>query len=150
MEPMADVDEFLESYRAAFEQMDASAIAEHFAYPSHITGDADEPDLVPIHTKEAWVAEVERLLAGYRAIGVHSIRILRSVPEALSSRLHQVMVHWALHDRAGRSLYDFHAGYTLAKIGGALRITAITHNEAPKFRDLMIRLRAGTSSGTGR
>src|SRR5713101_4906675 len=41
-ETMSAVRALLESYRDAFEQLDAAAIADHFVYPSHITGDADE------------------------------------------------------------------------------------------------------------
>jgi hypothetical protein len=41
-ETVSAVRSFLESYRDAFERLDAAAIADHYAYPSHITGDADE------------------------------------------------------------------------------------------------------------
>ncbi len=44
----AGVQRFFTSYRAAFEQSDAAAIAGHFAYPCHITSDAGEIVLMPI------------------------------------------------------------------------------------------------------
>ena len=39
---------FFESYRLAFERLDASAIAEHFAYPIHITSEAREISFISI------------------------------------------------------------------------------------------------------
>jgi len=45
-ETAAAVRALLESYRDSFERLDAAAIADHFAYPSHITGDADEVALI--------------------------------------------------------------------------------------------------------
>jgi hypothetical protein len=46
-------------------------------------------------------------------------------------------VHWALYDDAGRVLYAFEAAYTLASIDGALRISAIAHNEIPRYRECL-------------
>jgi hypothetical protein len=50
-ETVSVVRAFLESYRDAFERLDAAAIADHFAYPSHITGDADEIALMQLSNK---------------------------------------------------------------------------------------------------
>lgn len=133
------VNTFFESYRLAFERLDASAIAEHFAYPSHITSDAREIGLISIASQQGWIGEIERLLGMYRAIGFGSARILNLIPTALSPRLAQVRVHWALSDGAGQHLYDFQALYTLAEIDKAFRITAIAHNEIPRYREYLAR-----------
>lgn len=58
----------------------------------------------------------------------------------LSDRLVQATVRWALEDAGGRLLYRFDAIYTLARIDGTLRITAIAHNELPGYREALARL----------
>jgi hypothetical protein len=63
------VRDFLDAYRAAFEAFDVPAIADLFAYPCQVTGDAGEL-AVTAATREAWILEIERLVAAYRAIGV--------------------------------------------------------------------------------
>jgi hypothetical protein len=133
---------FFESYRVAFERQDAPAIAEHFAYPSHLTSDAREIDLMAVAAKPDWIGQVERLLAMYRAIGVGSAHVLELASTELSPRLVQAVVHWALHDVSGGRLYDFQAMYTLAMIDDALRITAIAHNEIPRYRECLARLKS--------
>ena len=46
-EAAESVNGFLESYRSAFERLDAPAIADHFAYPSHILASTElSPRLV--------------------------------------------------------------------------------------------------------
>jgi len=108
------VNAFFESYRAAFERLDAPAIADHFAYPGHITSDTGEIVLVPITTKHEWIGQIERLLTMYRAVGFASARALKVDATELSPRLVQTLVHWAPYDDAARLLYEFEATYTLA------------------------------------
>jgi hypothetical protein len=131
----------LESYRQAFERFDAPAIAGHFAFPGHVTADSGDIGLTPITDLGAWIGQLERLLAMYRAIDVAAAHILDLNVAELSPRVFQAMVHWGLDDRAARRLYDFKAAYTLAEIGNALRITAIAHNEIPQYRACVARLR---------
>lgn len=138
---------FLESYRIAFEQMDAPAIAEHFAYPSHVTSDTGEIVLIPIADKSDWIGQIERLLDMYRAIDFGSARVLDLAPTELSPRLVQAILHWELQDSMGRSLYDFQAVYTLVKISDALRIAAISHNEIPRYREALARLQSQRALG---
>ena len=133
---------FFESYRIAFERLDASAIADHFAYPSHITSDSGETVLTPVVTKPDWTRQIEQLLAMYRAIGFASARILNLAVTELSPRLVQAVVEWTLQDTTGSLLYSFQAAYTLAKIDDAVRISAIAHNEIPKYRECLARLEA--------
>src|SRR5947208_847101 len=100
-ETTQSVNAFFESYRIAFERLDAPAIADHYAYPSHITSDTGAIVLVPITGQQDWIGKIEQLLAMYRAIGFCSARVLTLAPTELSPRLAQAMVHWALHDGEG-------------------------------------------------
>lgn len=139
-ETVTDVTRFFESYRLAFERLDASAIADHFTYSSHITSDTGEIVLLPVVTKPDWTRQIEQLLAMYRAIGFASARVQNLALTELSPRLLQVVVNWALQDINGSVLYAFHAAYTLAKIDDAFRISGIAHNEIPKYRECLSRL----------
>ena len=141
-ETVIDVTGFFDSYRLAFERLDASAIADHFAYPSHITSDTGKIVLSPVVTKPDWTRQIEQLLAMYRAIGFASARLLNLALTKLSPRLVQAVVDWALQDNTGNLLYTFQAAYTLAKIDDAVRISGIAHNEIPKYRECLARLEA--------
>jgi len=141
-ETVTDVTGFFESYRLAFERRDTSAIADHFAYPSHMTSDTGEIVLSPVVTKPDWTRRIQQLLAMYRAIGFASARILDLALTELSPRLVQAVVDWALQDHIGSLLYTFQAAYTLVKIDDALRISGIAHNEIPKYREYLARLEA--------
>lgn len=130
----APVAAFFDSYRVAFERSDSSAVADHFAYPSHVTSDTGEIVLMPVAARDDWAAQIEQLLGTYRRIGVSSARILEQTVTELSPRLTQAVVHWGLYDAAGGLLYRFEAAYTLADVRGALRIAALAHNELPKLQ----------------
>jgi hypothetical protein len=148
-EATPSVNAFFESYRTAFERLDATAIADHFAYPSHVTSDAREIGLVPVSSKQDWINDIERLLAMYRAIDFGSARVLDLALFELSPRVVQAMVRWALHDTAGGSLYDFQAMYTLVGINETLRIATIAHNEIPRYRECLGRLQSQRTVGDG-
>ncbi|MBA2444023.1 MAG: hypothetical protein H0V49_01660 [Nocardioidaceae bacterium] len=134
------VDGFFQSYRSAFEAFDAPAIADHFAYPAHITSDNDEIVLMVASSREQWAQQIQRLLDVYTGIGVKSAHVLEQAVADLSPRLHQVKLRWALHDAADDMLYDFEAMYMLANLEGVLQITALAHNEQPRLRDCLARL----------
>jgi hypothetical protein len=108
-------------------------IAGHFAYPAHITSDTEEISLLPVSTKEQWLAQLERFVALHRAIGFRSARVLETTTTELSPRLLQAVVRWELLDGTGSPLYVFDASYTLVEIQGELRITALAHNELPRL-----------------
>jgi hypothetical protein len=131
------VSEFLERYRRAFAAFDAEAIADMFAYPCQLTSDESEITQTTVPTREAWLPQVERLVAAYEAIGVHAAEILELQVTELTPQLAQAVVHWALVDGAGARIYEFNAAYTLADLGQGLRITAIAHNETPRLRTLL-------------
>lgn len=127
-------DEFLEAYRRAFAAFDAEALADMFAYPCQLTSDAGEIIVTTVPTREAWLPELERLVAAYRTIGVRAAEILDRRTTDLTPQLTQVVVRWAPTDEVGARIYEFDAAYTLADLGHGLRITAIAHNETPRLR----------------
>ncbi len=133
---------FFDSYRTAFESQDAPAIADHFAYPGFVTSDAGEITLVPITNWQEWIAKLEQLLGMYRAINVGTARVLDMTVTAISPRLAQAHIHWALETSAGERLYDFEAIYTVALIGEEFHITALAHNEMPQYQACYARLKA--------
>ena len=144
-DPTAAVTRFLDSYRAAFERFDAPAIADHFAFPCHVVGAGEEVSLLAVSSREEWLPVLERLLGMYRAIGVGSARIAHLSVADLGPNLTQALVQWTLQDGAGHPLYAFDAAYTLAGVGGTLRVAALAHNEMPRSRELLVRLRAQSS-----
>jgi hypothetical protein len=138
----AQINAFFYSYRTAFEQRDATAIADHFSYPGHVTSDAGEIVLVPITNRPEWIGKLEQLLGMYRAIGVATAHVLDLMVTDISPRLVQAHIHWALQNAAGERLYDFEAIYTVAQTGGAFHITALAHNELPQYQACLARLNA--------
>jgi hypothetical protein len=130
------------SYRTAFERQDATAIADHFSYPGHVTSDAGEIALVPIANRQEWIGKLEQLLGMYRAIGVTTAHCLDLMVIDISPRLLQAQVHWALQNATGERLYDFDAIYTVAHIGEEFHITAIAHDEMPHYQACYARLKA--------
>jgi hypothetical protein len=137
----ANVQGFLDAYRAAFETCDAAAIAGLFSYPCQITGGDHEITVTTIPNREVSVAQIERLVAAYRAIGVRSAEVLELHVVELTPRLAQAAVHWGLRDQEGETIYDFDASYTLADLGEGMRIAAIAHNETPRLRAAIDRQR---------
>ena len=136
----AEVEEFFGSYRQAFERHDAARIADHFAYPAHVTSDVGTVALVPVSSKEDWTRKVEDLLGMYKKIGFHSAIPLEIVVTEPSSILAQARVHWALNDAHGKVLYDFDATYTLGRLDRRLKIaSAVVHNEIPRYRACLAR-----------
>lgn len=129
--------EFLEDYRTTFESFDAGAVAERFAYPCLIAGDADPVDLRVVEDRAAWTAQLEGLMEIYKGFGVRRARVLSSSTSSLTPRVLQVLVHWSLRGDGDREVYDFHAAYTLVDLGGVPRIAAIAHDELPKIMALL-------------
>lgn len=129
MEPSPRAVAFFDSYRAAFETLDPAAITEHFGFPFHMTSDGDPPDLTAVPDAATWLAQIGELVGFYRGIGASSARIEEISSTVLSERVEQVAIHWTLHDSAGNDLYDFHASYTLADVGGSPKVVALAHDE---------------------
>jgi hypothetical protein len=133
---------FFESYRAAFAHGDVAAILDHFAFPCHITSEAREVTLTPIASRDEGVRMVGQLLAMYRDVGVSTARVLELTAIELSPRLHVALVHWSLDDATGARVYAFEASYTLASFDDVLRISAIAHNEIPRYRERLAQIRS--------
>ena len=146
-ETTAELAAFFESYRLAFERMDATAIAEHYAFPMQSTIDTGKIVLTPVSSIAELSSQLERLLAMYRVIEVGSARVLKLSIAEFSPRLAQVLVEWELRNRREESLYAFEATYTVAKINGKLRISGVAHNEITHYRECHARLQS-VASGT--
>jgi hypothetical protein len=141
----ADVRAFFTSYCTAFIRQDAPAIVKHFANLVHVANDDGRDVGVHVETAAELRKTIDHLLGMYRAIDVGSVEATGLGTDALSSRLVQARLRWALQDRAGRPLYEFDAMYTLARHTEKFRITAIAHNEIPHYRACLARLRSDTA-----
>jgi hypothetical protein len=139
----ADVRAFFTSYCTAFIREDAAAIASHFADLVHVASDTGNDVSVRVVTAAEWRKTIDQLLEMYRVINVGSVEATGLATDALSSRLVQARLRWALNDRAARPLYEFDAMYTLARHTETFRITAIAHNEVPEYRRCLARFGRG-------
>ena len=137
----ADVRAFFTSYCTAFIRQDAPAIAKHFADLVHVASDAGDDVNVQVATAAEWRKTIDRLLDMYRAIDVGSVEATGLATDALSPRLVQARLRWALSNRAARPLYEFDAMYTLARHTEKFRIIAIAHNEIPEYRKCLARIK---------
>jgi hypothetical protein len=142
----ADVRAFFTSYCTAFIRQDAPAIAKQFADLVHVSSDEGREVTVTIATAGEWRNTIDRLLEMYRAIDVGSVEAIGLATDALSPRLVQARLRWALYDKAKQPLYEFDAMYTLARHTEKFRITAIAHNEIIQYRDCLARVRSGDQS----
>ena len=138
----ADVRAFFTSYCTAYIRQDAPAIAKHFADLVHVATDDGRDVGVHVATAAEWRKAIDRLLEMYRAIDFGSVEATGLATDALSPRLVQARLRWALQDRAARPLYEFDAMYTLARHTETFRITAIAHNEIPQYRSCLARTRS--------
>jgi hypothetical protein len=137
----ADVRAFFTLYCTAFIRQDAPAIAKHFADLIHVASDTGDDVTVQVATAAEWRTTIDRLLERYRAIDVGSVEAIGLATDALSPRLVQARLRWALRDKSARPLYEFDAMYTLARHTETFRITAIAHNETPQYRSCLARVR---------
>ena len=137
----ADVRAFFTSYCTAFIRQDAPAIAKHFGDLVHVTSDGGDDVNVQVATAAEWRKTIDRLLDMYRAIEVGSVEATGLATDALSPRLVQARLRWALTDRSARPLYEFDAMYTLARHTEKFRIIAIAHNEMPEYRRCLARIK---------
>jgi hypothetical protein len=133
--------EFFERYRSGYVRRDASALAEMFAYPSHITSDAGEVMLFSNPSETSWQKQLTRLFEMYDAIGATDAQILQLDARQLSPKIWLAELHWSLNDHERQALYDFHAIYVLAEIAGALCIASVVSpDELPRYKECVARL----------
>jgi hypothetical protein len=142
-ETASGVQALIESYLAAFERLDAAAIADHFAYPSHITSDAEVVVLIPITNRQECLAAMDKVVVLHRKLGaplgrIHDLSILE-----LSPRLVQASLKMEVLDQTASCLYDFEATYSLVKISGAWRIVAISHDQIPRLLGCVAQRQSG-------
>jgi len=137
----ADVRAFFTGYCTAFIRQDAPAIAKHFADLVHVASDDGRDVSVQLVTAADWRKTIDGLLDMYRAIDVGFVEATGLATDALSPRLVQARLRWALNDKASRPLYEFDAMYTLARHTEKFRITAIAHNEIPEYRKCLARIK---------
>jgi hypothetical protein len=142
-ETVSAVRALLESYRDAFERLDSGAIADHFAYPSHITSDADEIALLQLSNRQDCLAAVEKVVAMHRELDAPTGSICDLSIVELSPRLTQASLKMEVHGRSGGMFYDFEAIYTLAETRDGWRIAAIAHNQIPRLVQCIARRQAG-------
>ena len=142
------VERFLEDYRDAFQRFDASAVTSFYAFPCQVTGEADAVTVTSIASAEAWTPLVDRIIGGYRLLGVERADIAEFRMLALTPRLAQAAVRWVLVDGTGATVYEFDASYSLAELGDGLRITGIAHNETPRLRAALERRQQTGAPGT--
>ena len=129
---------FLEAYASAFQRQDKDAVADRYAYPAHVVTHDGGVALVPVPSREAWLAVIERILQMYAAMGVRRAAMRDLGVTDVSPQVAQARLVWALHGDGDRLLYEFEATYTLALIDGALKIVqVISENEQPKFMGVM-------------
>jgi hypothetical protein len=138
----ADVRAFFTGYCTAFIRQDAPAIAKHFADLVHVSSDDGRLMSIAVATADEWRATIDRLLEMYREIDVGGVEAIGLATDALSPRLVQARLRWALKDKAARPLYEFDAMYTLARHTEKFRITAIAHNESIEIRGCLARIRS--------
>jgi hypothetical protein len=145
----ADVRAFFTSYCTAFIRQDVPAIVRHFADVVHVATDVGDDVNVHVANGAEWRTTIERILEMYRAIDVGSVVATGLATDALSARLVQARLRWALSDKAGGPLYEFDAMYTLARHTETFRITAIAHNEIPEYRRCLASLEGAKSIKAG-
>ena len=136
-DPNDAVGAFFASYLAAFEKQDRPSLAEHFAFPCHVSGDSGEIALSVVASADEYLRAIEPLFRHYRRLGVARgiIRTTRLVP--LSERLALCFVDWDVRGRDGHTIYTHEASYTLVARGGHWGISTIAFNELAKIKALV-------------
>lgn len=132
-----DVGRFFEAYSDAFLAFDAEAIADLFTFPCQVIGWDDEITVLAVSSRAEWLAQITRLVGGYRWLGVATANRRYMQTHELATGLVLALVGWRLCDDEGNIVYDFEAAYTLVDLHAEYRIAAIAHNETPSFRDAL-------------
>ncbi len=130
---MTDFETTLGVYFAAYQKGDIEEILDWFLLPCHFVSDADEVALMPLATREACRAGVERVVNWHERLGVKGRRIVKQLIIELSPRISCVDVEVEVELEGGVKLYDFEAVYTFVRRGDDWRIAAITHNQIPRL-----------------
>jgi len=124
---------FIDGYRRTFETFDVDAICDAFAFPVQVVGDAGDVGVVVVPAREAWRAQIERIVGAYRQLGVASSAMESLEVIEVTPRIAHATVRWGLRDGNGGTVYAFTASYTLAETAEGPRVVAIAHDETPKL-----------------
>ncbi len=113
----AGITAFFDSYRAAFDALDAHGVAAHFAVPSMLIDEkaytwASQDDVI---------ADVQKLLTLYRNSGFVSAtyEVANSLPQGEDAVT--ANVYWTIARRSGAP-WRFHTGYTLRRFDDQWKI----------------------------
>jgi hypothetical protein len=137
----ARVEAFFDEYRRTFASFDVPAIAALFAFPVHVTSEADGVTVTSVATVEEWIPLVDRIVRAYQLIGVADAAPLSLQTVRITPRILHAVVHWALGRADGTPVYEFAASYTLATTGEHMRIVALAHDETPRLLAAVARAR---------
>ena len=130
---MTDIEQALDAYFAAYQRGSIDEIVDWFLLPCHFVSDADEVALMPLATKEACRAGVEKVVNWHRYLGVKERRIVKQLIIELSPRIICVDVKVDVERDEGVKLYDFEAVYIFVRRDANWRVAAITHNQIPRL-----------------
>ena len=130
---MTDIEQVLDAYFAAYQRGSIDEIVDWFLLPCHFVSDADEVALMPLATKEACRAGVEKVVNWHRYLGVKERRIVKQLIIELSPRIICVDVKVDVERDEGVKLYDFEAVYIFVRRDANWRVAAITHNQIPRL-----------------
>lgn len=138
-----DIRTFFDGYARAFTAQDAAAICDHYAFPVQILS---EDTGYVFRTKAEMLADMTGFVAFYDKVDFARAEIAKFAFQALSPTFGQAHVDWALINKAGGHIVDFHTTYTLrldgkGRDGGApaiIGILAHTEDSAWKTRGVPI------------
>jgi ketosteroid isomerase-like protein len=124
-----ELERFFQSYAAAYNALDAAAVARHIAAPSLLVEQA-----TTVWSSDADVlVAMERLIAYYKSKDFRSASFVldRLVPQGPDAAV--VDVVWTI-ERAGGAPWQFRTGYNVHRSGGTWRIVVCTAYEEPAVR----------------
>jgi ketosteroid isomerase-like protein len=101
---------FLEAYAAAFQRQDKDAVADRYAYPAHVVTYDGGVALLPVPSREAWLAVIERILQMYRAMGVRHAAMVDLRVASVSPQIAQAPrrpTRWRDSTTSSRSFRSF-------------------------------------------
>jgi hypothetical protein len=118
-----DVRAFFDGYARAFTAQDAVAICDHYAFPVQILS---EDTGYVFRDKAEMMADMKGFVAFYDKVNFAEARIARFEFQPLSPTFGQAHLDWALINKSGSHIIDFHTTYTLRLDGkGSAQAPAI-------------------------
>ncbi len=121
-----DIALFFDSYRAAFDALDAAAIAGHYSVPSVLQ---DANGAVVWNTPAEVLANMEELVERYRSDGYDHATAESHHVIAIGRDAAFVDVSWTIHRAEGAAPRQFHTAYNLRRVEDGWRITVCTAYE---------------------